>query len=248
MARKTDQKFIIAPSELLPFKTAITGQDARHITKVLRLGKDQTLRVTDGRGNDYTAVILSTSTSAVEVEIIQKNFCKTESPLTVTLCCGMLKDKKMDFIIKHATTLGINQWIPFFCERSIPLPGKKRLAGRHQRWETISKESLKQCRRSRLVDISMPVSFSEALQKAKDHDLNIAFWEKAGMPLKNLPPSNPVTSVMILIGPEGGFSEKEIRTARDHGFLSCSLGPRILRAETAAISSCTLIQHLLGDI
>ena len=154
----------------------------------------------------------------------------------------------MDLVIKHVTQLGIHKWIPFFCSRSIPTPDARRMENRKKRWETIAKESLKQCRRSCLPAISDPLPFETILDHVAAYDLKIAFWEKATQQLRTLNKTSSHTRILILIGPEGGFSRDEIRSARDRGFSSYSLGPRILRAETAAISSCTLIQHILGDI
>ncbi|MFH2057719.1 MAG: 16S rRNA (uracil(1498)-N(3))-methyltransferase [Pseudomonadota bacterium] len=248
MNYRISQKFLISKIEPLPFKTTIEDQDARHIFKVLRLGPEATISVTDGKGKDYIATILSASSSIIDIQITREQTTSTESPLQITLCSGMLKDRKMDLVIKHVVQLGIFQWIPFFCERSIPSPNTNKLRNRHKRWETIAKESLKQCNRSRLVDIAKPVSFKDLLLNTFDHDLKIAFWEKATQPLANLKTTQTHPKVVILIGPEGGFSENEIQMAQTKGFSSYSLGPRILRAETASIASCTLIQHLLGDI
>ncbi len=242
------QKFLIPQIDDLPFKTTIQGQDARHIFKVLRLKPGTSVTITNGKGKDYTAVILSVSTSTIEIEVIRELASHYESPAAITLCSGMLKDKKMDMVIKHVTQLGIGRWIPFYSERCVPVPDDKRLENRHKRWISIAKESLKQCRRSCLVDILKPVSFQDLLVSTQDCDLKIAFWEKAALPLSALKRPEQLSSIAVLIGPEGGFSENEIQLAEEKGFLSCSLGPRILRAETASISSCTLIQHLFGDI
>lgn len=248
MKPKISQKFLISKLAPLPFRTTILDQDARHICKVLRLESNDTIHVTDGMGKDYMATILDVSSSIIDIEVTDELSTATESFLQITLCSGMLKDRKMDLVIKHVVQLGISKWIPFFCERSVPTPNTKQLKTRHQRWETISKESLKQCGRSRLVDISMPISFEDLLLKAGSDALKIAFWEKATQPINTIKNCQPHQKVFILIGPEGGFSENEIQMAQENGFLSYSLGPRILRAETAAISACTLIQHILGDI
>ena len=242
------QKFIIPKIDTIPSEANIQGQDAKHISKVLRLGIGDRIPITNGKGKDFVAKITSISKSNIELDIIDKVDSLTESSIDITLCSGMLKDKKMDLVIKHATQLGIKKWIPFFCERSIPTPDIKRIEKRKTRWETLSKESLKQCQRSQLPDVSMPISFNELLTRAKSYDMKIAFWEKAQIKLSTLKKKPSIQKVMILIGPEGGFSEKEITLAEEKGFHSYSLGPRILRAETASISACTLIQHLLGDI
>ena len=242
------QKFILSDITPLPFEATITGQDARHIFKVLRLDRGAAIPVTDGRGNDYTAKILDAGPAAVTIRVFQKNLETSESPLELTLCSGMLKDKKMDMVIKHVTQLGIDKWIPVFCGRSVPRPDPGRIKKRWERWQAISRESLKQCGRSRLVKISEPLPFKALKTVSQAYDHKIAFWEKSSCPLTAIKKKAPPQKAIILIGPEGGFTNQEIRAAESLGFNSFSLGPRILRSETAAISSCTLIQHILGDI
>ena len=242
------QKFIIPKIDTIPSKAKIQGQDAKHISKVLRLNKGDPIDITNGEGKDFTAIITFISPGSIELDIIDEYDSLTESPIDITLCSGMLKDKKMDWVIKHVTQLGIQNWIPFFCERSIPTPDVKRMEKRINRWKTIARESLKQCRRSRLPKISKPLRFNKLLNLPASHDLKIAFWEKANQRLDTLEKDSSFHKIIILIGPEGGFSKTEIMMAKKKGFLSYSLGPRILRAETASISSCTLIQHILGDL
>ncbi len=242
------QKFIIPTIDSIPSKAMIKGQDAKHICKVLRLNQGDKIQITNGRGRDFTAQISLILRDAVELDILDEHKSLTESSIDITLCTGMLKDKKMDLVIKHVTQLGIYKWVPFFCKRSIPTPDAKRLKKRQTRWESIAKESLKQCGRSRLPNISSPLSFKDMLNIAGSYDAKLAFWEKATQKLGTLEKTDPIKKVIILIGPEGGFSQTEIKLAEQKGFSSYSLGPRILRAETASISSCTLIQHILGDI
>ncbi|MCF6246551.1 MAG: 16S rRNA (uracil(1498)-N(3))-methyltransferase [Desulfobacula sp.] len=242
------QKFIIPKINDIPCTATITDQDARHIFKVLRLTRGDYIHLTNGKGQDFTGQIKECSSTRIQLDIIEKLDSKTESPIEITLCTGMLKDKKMDLVIKHVTQLGIHNWIPFFCERSIPTPNPKKIRMRITRWETIAKESLKQCRRSQLPKITSPVSLEEVLNLSRNDDVKIAFWENATKKLKTLTPSKPIKNITLLIGPEGGFSKGEISFIESYGFNSYSLGPRILRAETAAISGSTLVQHIFGDI
>ncbi len=242
------QKFIIPHIISAPSRGTIEGQDAKHAFKVLRLKKGSAIIISNGQGKDFSARILSVSLDRVELDILEELTPATESPIDITLCSGMLKDNKMDLVIKYVTQLGITKWVPFFSERSIPSPDAKRMEKRVQRWETIARESLKQCQRSRLPEICMPISFETLLALPEPSDFKLAFWEKASTKLATLKGKEAVSRVFILIGPEGGFSENEIDQAEQKGFISCSLGPRILRAETASISSCTLIQHIFGDI
>ncbi len=242
------QKFIIPDINSIPCTATITDQDAKHIFKVLRLTRGDHIHLTNGKGQDFTGLIKECSPSEIQLDIIEKQASKTESPIEITLCTGMLKSRKMDLVIKHITQLGIQKWMPFFCDRSIPTPNPKKVRKRISRWETIAKESLKQCRRSRLPKITTPVSLEEVLNLSRDDDVKITFWENATKGLATLTPIKPIRRVTILIGPEGGFSKEEISFIESYGFNSYSLGPRILRAETAAISSSTLIQHIFGDI
>jgi len=242
------QKFIIRQINATMAAAIITGQDAKHIFKVLRLNRGDSINITNGQGKDYVAKIVSISKTEITVNKIKECKSVTESPINITLCSGMLKDKKMDMVIKHITQLGITEWIPFFCKRSIPTPDAKRMEKRIQRWESIAKESLKQCGRSSLPKISTPVDFTKLMNHSVNYNNKIAFWEKASIRLDTLKQGSARPEVIVLIGPEGGFSEEEISLAEENGFLSYSLGPRILRAETASISSCTLIQHILGDL
>lgn len=242
------QKFILPP-ECIDNQTAIIkGQDAKHIYKVLRLKPKDPIHLTNGKGMDYDGHVLTIGPGAVEVSLTGEHPSTTESSLRLTVCCGMLKDKKMDLVIKHLTQLGIVEWIPFFCERSIPTPDSNRLLKRADRWHTIAKESIKQCQRSCLVSIPEPKKFQDVLGLSNSFRQKIAFWEKSNHSLTQLPPAPSDSRVIILIGPEGGFTDTEISLAREKGFKAYSLGPRILRAETAAICATTLIQHLLGDI
>ena len=242
------QKFIIPEISAVPSTANIMGQDAKHISRVLRLKKGNEIEITNGAGKDFTAILTSVTPEDIELNIIDGFDSLTESPIDITLCSGMLKDKKMDLVIKHVTQLGIQKWIPFFCERSIPTPDAKRIEKRKKRWETIAKESLKQCRRSSLPYISQPLTFEKMLSQSFSYDLKIAFWEKATHKINRLKKSPSNKKIFILIGPEGGFSTNEIKSAEGKGFSPYSLGPRILRAETASISACTLVQHILGDI
>ncbi len=242
------QKFLIPEIHMPPSRYSIQGQDARHIAKVLRLTVTDQIQVTNGEGMDFTAQITAVSRDRVELDIIEVHSSSTESSIAITLCSGMLKDKKMDLVIKHVTQLGICRWIPFFCRRSIPTPDRKRMENRSQRWKSIAQESLKQCQRSRVPEIVPPLNFEQVLDHAVDHDLKIAFWEEETQRLNTLKKAPAGNRIMVLVGPEGGFTKTELSLAKEKGFSSFSLGPRILRAETASICACTLIQHLLGDM
>lgn len=241
------QKFLIDKDALNTDKVVIVGQDAKHICKVLRLKPKDTVSMTDGAGMDFTGCINTVHPDRIEIFIINQNKSTTESKLDLTLCTAMLKHNKMDEIIKQITQLGVTRWIPFYSKRSIPLSGKKREDKVIDRWHTIAKESLKQCRRSRLVEILPPMTFEQVLEFSGQCSQKFAFWEASNHPLAGIEPCG-YSRAIVLIGPEGGFEKQEIQSAAQAGFVSYCLGPRILRAETAAVSACSLVQFLLGDM
>jgi 16S rRNA (uracil1498-N3)-methyltransferase len=228
----------------------ITGQEAKHLRTVLRLGPGDLVELVDGRGTIARAQIETITHNRATFTILDNLSPGSESWLHVTIAQGMLKDKKMDMLIRHLTELGICQWLPFFSSRSIPKPDATRLSSRRERWDKIAKEALKQCGRTMLPIINSPVQMEELLEATQAYDKKIAFWENATVPLaaSNESTLKPIEKIIVLIGPEGGFSTAEMDAAKARGFISCSLGPRILRAETASLAAATLVQYVFGDL
>lgn len=228
----------------------ITGQEAKHLRTVLRLGPGDMVELVDGRGTIARAEIETITQDKATFTILENFSPGSESLIHITIAQGMLKDKKMDMLIRHLTELGICQWLPFFSSRSIPKPDAKRLTKRIERWDKIAKEALKQCGRTMLPIINKPVQLEDLLNTTADYDEKIAFWENATTPLatSNKSALKPVKRIIVLIGPEGGFAAAEIDAAKEMGFTSYSLGPRILRAETAALAAATLVQYVFGDL
>ena len=241
--------FFVEPAALNePFAT-IEGSEVRHMKNVLRLKPGDKIRVFDGEGFEYDASIHQYFADRVEIKITRKFPGTKESPVQIGVAQALLKEKKMDRLLRHLCELGVNRWIPFISERSVPRPVEKRLSARAQRWRKIVQESCKQCRRSKLPEIIKTLTFEEVLDYGLSCDLQIVFYENESVPLKSLMPPNPAPrNILLILGPEGGFSDQEIENARAAGCVVAGLGPRILRAETAAIAACTLTQFLYGDM
>jgi 16S rRNA (uracil1498-N3)-methyltransferase len=163
---------------------------------------------------------------------------------------ALLKDQKMDFLLRQLTELGITRWLPFISERSVPQPDERRQASRAARWARIAREAVKQCRRGRIPELSPVGRFDDVLREAAHFDTRILFWEGACHALPMLADSDPggPRRILVIVGPEGGFSDEEAVSAEQAGVRLATLGPRILRAETATIAACTLAQHLYGDL
>jgi 16S rRNA (uracil1498-N3)-methyltransferase len=243
-------RFFIPQAQIEHPLSIITGDEVNHIKNVLRLKPGDTITLFDGTGAEYVTRIIELSSNKIAVEIIEKTDSYSESAVHINIGQAFLKEKKMDSLIRQVTELGINHWQPFFSERSIPTPDPKRLYSRTQRWEKIMIEAVKQCGRSHLMQIGQAVSFSEMLKLANNADIKIIFWENAVNVLRPNTFSidkNEIRSVYSIIGPEGGFSEVEGKQAMKAGFFPVKIGPRILRAETASVAVCTLLQYLFGD-
>lgn len=243
------RRFYIADNQIHGDSTTLSGQDARHLKDVLRLDVGDTVCLFDGKGHEYRAEITEMQPGNITLAILETLTSTTESPAHITLAQAYLKDKKMDTLLRQLTELGLSRFLPFQASRSVPQPDKKRLTARMERWKKIAQESLKQCNRSQLPEISETVSFKDVLDQAGPDDLKIMFWEKAREPLifdSELKKS--CRRIFILLGPEGGFSDDEATAAQEKGFITKTLGPRILKAETASLTACALIQYLFGDM
>ncbi len=244
------RSFFIEPDEIHKPVAAIGGADARHICKVLRLRPGARVRVTDGRGQTADACIQAIEGGRVLVEILAPSPTPAPDAPEIAVAQAMLKDRKMDGLIRSLTELGITTWIPFVSARSVAQPDPRRLQGRQARWARIAREAVKQSGRRRPPHIRTAGGLADILDTAEGFDRKIMFWEEAagqpiGPPGDKCPPGQG--SIMVIIGPEGGFTLEEAEAARQAGFQLSSLGPRILRAETAALAAVTLVQYLFGD-
>jgi len=227
----------------------IEGDEVKHIRKVLRLRAGDEIIVFDGLGKEYEGTILEEKPSSVLVKVQNTFFPQKNSPLEVTLAQSLLKGEKMDFLIQKATELGVNEIIPFFSSRSVPLLERTRRVERHRRWERIAIEASKQCGRGVIPKIESLKDFSEMLQIASPDGLRLILWEREGVKLKEvLEGLKKEAKIFFVVGPEGGFSQGEVDEAEKSGFIPVILGKRILRAETASLCLLSILQYQRGDI
>lgn len=245
------RRFYLPPEALKTPEPIISGPDANHIKNVLRLKPGQTIVVFDGRGNAHEAVINAISADGVAISPGPAMPPAPDRSVKITLAQALLKSGKMDTLVRQITELGIARWAPFIAERSVSSPDPRRADKKRARWETIAREALKQCRRNRMPEIGGVVGFDDILKLTADTDLSLIFYEaeKAPIDLLSLRESMPrPETLLIIVGPEGGFTESEMEQARAFNIPCGSLGPRILRAETAALAAAALVQFLFGDM
>jgi 16S rRNA (uracil1498-N3)-methyltransferase len=244
-------RFFIKRQDIDSGAVCITGEDVIHIKKVLRLKIGDTIIVSDGCGTDYLVKIKEIDDSCVYADIIHTMVNLTEPPIDIVLFQGVPKSDKMDFIIQKSVELGVRKIIPVITERTIVrIDNKKDAQKKHERWNRISLEASKQCNRGFVPEVSMPVCYEEAFNHMNDSDLIIIPYEKetAGSFKKILKNNIDIKSVSVIVGPEGGFTEKEVEKALGYGANAITLGPRILRTETAGITVLSILMYELGDV
>lgn len=226
-------------------------EDIKHITKVLRLGQGDEIEICNKEKIDYRAVILSLEKNLVECKIIEKGPSQTESHIEIVLFQGVPKASKMDLIIQKNVEIGVNKIIPFISRRCVvKIKDKKAEAKKIERWQKIANEAAKQCKRGVLPVIEDLVEITDLEGILEEFDLVIIPYEeeKDNDLRRALTSSTDIKKIGIIIGPEGGFTKEETQVVAEWGAIPVSLGPRILRTETAGIVTSSIVMYELGDL
>lgn len=237
-------RLFLPPEDLTSKQIIIRGEQARHLSLVLRAKPGDSLAVFDGQGHRYICKISSVHKKEVLAEKINKEPYSAESTVSITLAQGIPKGNKMDFIVQKATELGVKKIIPLITEYS-----QVRKTGRVERWRKIALSASQQSGRGKIPEIDEPVNFKGFIEgNVIGYGIIFSEGEKRQSLKKTLNNFQSTDMITLLVGPEGGFSEDEVSTAIQKGFISVSLGPRILRTETAPITALSIIQYELGDM
>jgi 16S rRNA (uracil1498-N3)-methyltransferase len=205
------------------------------------------ITLTDSEGNDFRGRVLSVSDRAL-VFIFEAFPASTESSVEIILLQALPEKERMELIIQKATELGVSGIVPFKSERSISLEERDAKQKKSHRWQEIALKAVQQSRRARVPRVESYHSFHEALEVCGQEGLKILLWEKEGEPLKKILGHYSPNEIYAMVGPEGGFTEDEVKWAKNKGFIPVKLGQRILRTETAAITLIGIIQYELGDL
>ncbi len=228
----------------------LSTEESRHITKVLRLKEGERVELLDGKGGLFSAVI-SRLGKTVEVELLTKEEQRQANRRPLIVGQGVLKGKKMEMVVQKCTELGVNDFLPFISERCQGRPSLQQEAKKNERYLRIMEEACKQCKRTELMAIKNAESWGGLLNRFEcDRErVKLLFYEdEVTVGLHDIDFTSSSGTVVILIGPEGGFTMEEVERARAAGFVSVSLGKNILRAETAALSAVSIVQFLSGNI
>ena len=225
--------------------TVITGQDAVHIRRALRMQVGDSLTLCDGQGMDYDCKIDGWEGDGIRLTVDRQVPNASEPSTVVTLYQGLPKSDKMEWIVQKAVELGVTAIVPVVTSRSIARMDEK--AGKKQeRWQKIAAEAAGQCGRGIIPMVSEPLSWKQALAQMNGENV-ITFYEGGGEPLNTLV-STETRQISIVIGPEGGFASEEVDQLRKQGAQIATLGKRILRCETAPLAALAILMQLTGNM
>ena len=238
--------FYIEKTDITENIATISGEEAQHISRVLRMKKGDEVTLCDGEGMFYEAVLSDFSDKMVTAEITSSRRAETEPNVQVTVFQGVPKNPKLETIIQKLTEIGAVRLVPVDTKRAVAKLDKENKVDRLRK---IAREAAKQSKRGIVPEVLSPVSFKEAVKMAAEADLAlIPYEEEREMSLKKALQGKTPKTVSVMIGPEGGFDSEEIRLAMESGITSVTLGKRILRTETAPIAVCSAILYELGEM
>jgi 16S rRNA (uracil1498-N3)-methyltransferase len=216
---------------------------AHHATRVLRLAVGDALTLFDGTGGEYAATLVRADKRGAAVRVERFVPVERESPLSLTLAQGIVASDAMDSAVRKATELGVTAIQPLVMARSAPLRDGDRADKRVAHWRHVATAAAEQSGRNRIPEVAAPRAFAEWL--AAWHGTGIVLLPDADCTLDKIPPPKPPLAVVI--GPEGGFDGREGALATARGFHALRLGPRVLRADTAAAAAIAVVQAAWGD-
>lgn len=221
------------------------GKDAaRHLVTVLRLKAGDRVSLFNGQGGEYSGEILDAGSKAVTVHLDGFTPDDRESPLRTLLGIGISKGERFEFVLQKATELGVSEIFPLYTERTeVKLKGERE-DKKQARWQQVIASACEQCGRNRLPLLHPPQPLDQWLPVTAD--VKLLLHHRCDTGLAELSALKPASSA-LLIGPEGGLSHEEIERGQAHDFRSLTLGPRVLRTETAPLVALTLCQALWGD-
>lgn len=234
-----------------PLSTAMTvrGQDARHISRVLRLSVGDEILVVAPDGKVGRGAICATGDEAVTVELREVLALCAEPPIEVWLGQGLPKGDKMELIVQKAVEIGAAGIIPLEMEFCTVRYDAAKKRARTERWQKIAQEAAKQCGRNFVPTVTAVKPLATALEQVSDDTAIILLYEgRGGRPLKEVLSGRAARRYLLLVGPEGGFSPADVATCEAKGAYSATLGPRILRTETAGLASLAIVLYAQGDL
>ncbi|MBU8905635.1 16S rRNA (uracil(1498)-N(3))-methyltransferase [Desertibacillus haloalkaliphilus] len=235
------QRYFVDKTDMTDKAVTIRGDDVKHIRRVMRMEPGDLLICSDNNGRTARCSIDSLSDEEVVATVIELVKETTEMPVKITIAQGLPKGDKLEYVVQKGTELGANRFIPFEATRSIVKWDAKKQKKKIERLAKIAKEASEQSHRSFIPEVTAVQSLDEIITVSRTYETKLIAYEevaKAGDKKKlaeAFEQTSPGSSILIIIGPEGGLTEDEVSRLEDEGFNSCGFGPRILRTETASL-------------
>lgn len=235
---------VFSPIPLRPGQPVVLdGPSAHYLSRVLRMQPGRELIVFNGEGGEYTGVLTQVGKKTAEVTLGEFTPDDRESPLSLELAIGVSRGERMDWVIQKATELGVTRIQPLMTERTeVKLRGE-RADKKQTHWQQVIVSACEQCQRNRLPALAPARKLMDWLPQAQG-ELRFVLHHRDS---RSLPADARPRAITLLVGPEGGLSDEEIAAARTHAFSALTLGPRVLRTETAPVAAISLAQYLWGD-
>lgn len=239
------RRFFVKPEDVSDNELKIYGEELYHATKVIRLKVGFLFTATAGDGTDYNCKVLKITEDFLSAEILSKEINESETKCSITLFQAVLKNNKLDDVVQKAVELGAVSVVPFFSEYTKFTTAEN---CKLSRLNKISVEASKQCGRSKVLEISKPLTFEEMLERISHFDRVFFFYEEQIGNSLFESVNKTDKNIAIIIGSEGGFSEGEAEILKNLNTVVIGLGKRVLRADTAAVSALTLVSFLMGEM
>lgn len=220
----------------------ITGEDAKHISKSLRMTKGEALTLCTTDGRRHECEITDFTSDSVIVKVLSSTECEQEPSVKITLFMALTKGDKMDDIVQKSVELGVYCIVPMLTTRCISRPDEKQIKKKVARWQKIADNAASQSRRGIIPQVADMLTLKQATTKLNDYDKSIVFYECGGEKLRDVVDEN-IKTLAMFVGSEGGFEEAEIEMLRESGAIPMTLGSRILRAQTAPIAGITAVMY-----
>lgn len=244
-------RFFVLPENIEDTRAYIDEDEARHIEKVLRLKRGDMVRLFDGSGREYEARLGGRDGGRLWADIEAVHDADNAPGQRLILLQGVLKGERMDMAVQKAVEIGVSAIQPFFSARTVVQLTPERAGQKQRRWQLIAREACKQCRMNRIPEVSVPRTYSELVPELADKKVIMLYEGEKTVRLRHLMAKSEFRQgddIYMLIGPEGGFAPEEVELGINHGFMVASLGPRILRSDTASLIGAGMILYSIGEL
>ncbi|MFD1425651.1 16S rRNA (uracil1498-N3)-methyltransferase [Kroppenstedtia sanguinis] len=243
------QRYFVDSTQIGPDWLTVRGDDVHHIKNVMRMRAGDRLLCCDSKGTDYLAELESVSEGEAQCRILETLPSRGEPRIRVDVAASLTKGDKWEWVLQKGTELGAASFLPFTSARTVVKLDGKKASKKKERWQRIAKEAAEQSQRGQIPRVETVMDWRSLLERFHAYDRVLFAYEKGGRPLGEvLQETAAGDAMLVVIGPEGGFTETEKNEAVAAGAVSIHLGPRILRAETAPLALLSCIHYSYGEM